>query len=241
MLAGLLDRGEEVADQCVGAPEFVRNELLRAPEAVPVIVGLRARQVVCVVKAQQPAPVVIMQREALLDSVGPQRADLDLGDAESDAPAIHEPVSPVVEVEQTAQRFIERGQAYHLTICIKIRDSELEVRIAVLSMLPLTLALTFPPCHVRMLLPGLALLLELTVTPLAPLSGPPAASGFLRPEHPERNSVPLPWPARRSAGRRTILQSSIRPVQTELQVLGLNPSTRSGPSLPIRPFSLRCA
>lgn len=43
LLAGLLDGGEEVADQFIGAPEFVCDDVLSAPEAVPVIVGLRTR------------------------------------------------------------------------------------------------------------------------------------------------------------------------------------------------------
>lgn len=109
MLAGPLHGGEEVADQSVSVPEFVCDDLLRAPEAVPVIVGLRTRYAMCIVKAQQPAPVVIMEREGVLDSVGPHSTRLDLSDAESDAPAIDQPVSPVVEVEQAVHRFIEHG------------------------------------------------------------------------------------------------------------------------------------
>jgi len=73
------------------------------------IVGLRTWYAVRIVNAQQPAPVVIMQRKRVLDPMGSHRIRLDLSDAESDAPAIDQPITPVIEVEQAVHRFIGHG------------------------------------------------------------------------------------------------------------------------------------
>jgi hypothetical protein len=50
--AGLLDGVEEVADQFIRAPKIVGHQFRGAPETVPMVISLRARDAVRVVEAQ---------------------------------------------------------------------------------------------------------------------------------------------------------------------------------------------
>jgi hypothetical protein len=80
---------------------------------MPVIEGQRAWDAMSIVEAQQTCPVDVVKGERIFYPVWPHRGGRDFGDEESDAPSVHQPISPTIIVQKATHRFIAHTEIYH--------------------------------------------------------------------------------------------------------------------------------
>jgi hypothetical protein len=104
--AGPFNRGEEVHKQLIGTPKLIGYQLPGVPKPMSMIVLLRTRYTVRIVVPQQASPIHVMQRERIPDAMRPRHTDFDFRDPKLDAPAVDEPVAPMVVIQETSHRLI---------------------------------------------------------------------------------------------------------------------------------------
>jgi len=77
---------------------------------MPVIIGLSPADAMGIIDAEEPGAIHIVQREGVFDPVRPLPGRRGLHDTEPDAPAIREPISPAIVVEEAEKGVVGMAQ-----------------------------------------------------------------------------------------------------------------------------------